>query len=178
MNLREHLALHDGIAVIVHPRFPVEEITLDQLGKIYGGAYAHWSQLGGPNLPITIWALNREHSSTANTLDEFVLKGIPLARNAKVVRRFKPLIDSVSNTEGAIGYISYLYLIDDRGPDTRVVKMLKIKKEEDSETVTPSKATINSRAYPLGRDLYFCWEEIPYREWLRRFVEFCRPELM
>jgi hypothetical protein len=45
---REFLVAYDALAVYVHKNNPLEEITLEQLGQIYGedGKVTKWSQLG------------------------------------------------------------------------------------------------------------------------------------
>ncbi|MEW6349251.1 MAG: substrate-binding domain-containing protein [Thermodesulfobacteriota bacterium] len=178
VTLGERLILRDGIAVITHPRLPVEEVTVEQVGKMFSGQYANWAQVGGPNLPITIWATNPEHSSTAEIFQDQVLKGASMAHTARLVARLKYVIENVSRTEGSIGYISYLYLIDNRGPDTRVVKILKTKKDQGSDAVAPSQDTIKAGTYPLVKAVHCYWQEGPGREWVKRFVEFFQPGLM
>lgn len=42
----------DGIAIIVHPSNPINELTLEQLEMIYNGTYTNWNQVGGNNAPI------------------------------------------------------------------------------------------------------------------------------
>src|SRR5688572_1873607 len=44
----EKTIAYDGIAIVVHPENPVKDISLEQLKKIYTGAYTNWKELGGP----------------------------------------------------------------------------------------------------------------------------------
>jgi len=47
----------DAIAVIVHPRSPVQQISRTELGQIYGGGITDWAELGfrkgGAIVPLT-----------------------------------------------------------------------------------------------------------------------------
>jgi len=45
----------DGITVIVHQNNPVEKLTLDQIGKIYRGEITNWKEVGGKDMPITLY---------------------------------------------------------------------------------------------------------------------------
>ncbi len=43
-----------GLAVIVHPSNPVNELTMEQIRKIYSGEYTNWNQVGGPDLGVNV----------------------------------------------------------------------------------------------------------------------------
>jgi len=45
----------DGIAVIVNPNNPINEITLEQLRDLFTGKITNWKELGGNNSPITLY---------------------------------------------------------------------------------------------------------------------------
>ena len=51
----------DGIAVIVHPENKVDNLTIKQLSDIFSGKITNWKQLGGANMPLTLYG--RENSS-------------------------------------------------------------------------------------------------------------------
>ena len=44
---REIAVAKDGIAVVVHPENPINELTLEQLGKIFTDPSVRWSDVGG-----------------------------------------------------------------------------------------------------------------------------------
>jgi len=178
MRLEQRLLMHDGIAVITHPRLTLTDISLEQLAKIHGGEYLNWSQVGGPNMPITAWGEGPDVSTTAAIFPERSFDPAHLARTIKLARNPKTLIEIISQNEGAIGCLSYMYLIEDRGTDPRAVKLLRIKKDRDLEGVAPTAQTIKSGAYPLVRPLYLYWNQNPSRDWLKRFVDFLNPSLM
>jgi phosphate transport system substrate-binding protein len=173
IKLQERLLLHDGIAFITHPRLGISELTYDQIRAIYGGKLTNWSQLAGPNVPVIAYTLDAQHSSVGAILREELFKDTPMSSQARVVRRSKNVIENVSRTEGAIGYTSHLYLIDDRGTDPRVVKVIKIRQREGVPAVGPSEETIKNRTYPVTAPLYFYWDDNPASHCTREFVEFC-----
>ncbi|NJO72275.1 MAG: phosphate ABC transporter substrate-binding protein [Oscillatoriales cyanobacterium RM1_1_9] len=46
----------DGIVVVVHPDLAVKGLTLAQLTNIYTGKITNWGEVGGPDLPIVLYA--------------------------------------------------------------------------------------------------------------------------
>jgi phosphate transport system substrate-binding protein len=173
IKLQEHLLVNDAVAFITHPRLGIGELTYDQIRAIYGGKITNWSQVGGPNVPVTAYALDSEHSCLGAILREDLFKGTPLSPQARVVRRSKNVIENVSRTEGTLGFTSHLYLIDDRGTDPRVVKVLKIKQREGDPAVGPSEETIKNSTYPVTVPLYFYWDDNSAAKCTKEFVGFC-----
>ena len=61
MAVKEYAVARDGIAMIVNPANPINELTLPQLKDIYTGAVTNWAQVGGENGDILLFS--RESSS-------------------------------------------------------------------------------------------------------------------
>lgn len=53
LQIAESPVGHAAITLITHPRNPVNELTLDQLRKLYTGEYDNWKSVGGPDEPVT-----------------------------------------------------------------------------------------------------------------------------
>ena len=51
-TLKEIPVAIDGIAVVVNPSLPINELTMDQVDAIYEGEITNWNELGGPDLRI------------------------------------------------------------------------------------------------------------------------------
>lgn len=62
----------DALAVLVHKSNPVENITLDQLRKVYTGRITNWSQLGGKNAPIELYVRKGKISGVGRTIRELI----------------------------------------------------------------------------------------------------------
>ena len=45
----------DALALIVHPGLPIDSLKLQDIGAIYDGTITNWSELGGPNLEISLY---------------------------------------------------------------------------------------------------------------------------
>lgn len=94
----------DAIAVIVNKNNPIEDISLDDLGKVFKGEITNWSELGGSNKRITL--IGREESS--GTREGFeTIAGI---RDKSVYHAEYPeagdIVSKVSSDDSAIGYCS------------------------------------------------------------------------
>ena len=70
-GLEENIVAIDGIAVIVHPDNDVEDLTTDQLKKIYTGEITNWSEVGGVDEAIVV--VGREAGSGTRGAFEEIL---------------------------------------------------------------------------------------------------------
>jgi phosphate transport system substrate-binding protein len=145
----ESVVARDGISVVVNPRNPINELTMEQLRKIFTGAYARWSQAGGPDQDIIV--LSRESSSgTYVFFQEHVLNKEDYTQKARLMPATSAIIQAVAADAGAIGYVGLGYAEEANGK----VKILRVKKDAASPAITPSEETVKSGAYPVARALY------------------------
>jgi phosphate transport system substrate-binding protein len=139
----------DGIAVIVNPQNPVGELTLDQLKKVYTGAYTRWSEVGGPDEAIGV--LSRESSSgTYVFFQEHVLQKQDYAAHVRLMPATAGIVQSVGEDKWAIGYVGLGYAT---GAGDKV-KVVKVKAKDDAPAVAPSEQTVKSGEYSIARNLY------------------------
>lgn len=163
----EHVVARDGIAIVVHPDNPVSVLTIEQLGKIYTGAYTNWSEVGGPDKPIGV--LSRESSSgTYVFFQEHVLKKKDYTTRARLMPATSAIIQSVSSDKWAIGYVGLGYAAE----AGEKVKTLAIKKEDSSQAVMPSEETVKSGEYSIARPLHLYTKGEPEGT-VREFLDFC-----
>jgi phosphate transport system substrate-binding protein len=155
----------DGISIMVNPANPVNELTLEQLKKIYTGEYTRWSEVGGPDQPIVL--LSREsNSGTYVFLQEHVLQKADYAASARLLPSTAAITESVSQDRWAIGYGGVAYA------EHAKVKTVKIKATVDSPAVAPSAATVHDGSYPISRPLYLYTNGAPAGT-VQSFVEYC-----
>ena len=137
---------YDGIAVIVSPLNPVNNLTSDQLQRIFAGKILNWAEVGGLDLPIDL--VNRDEASgTREAFKKLVMGDVPFDRAAAVLPGTGQVRDVVSRSEGAIGYISLGFVSPKFA--TREVKAVRV------DGVRPTPETVASGKYPIGRTLHF-----------------------
>lgn len=130
----------DGVAIIVNTANPVENLTMDQLGKIYLGTITNWKQVGGPDKPITL--VSRDPSSgTYEFMTSKVLNGGKFAASAKLLASTQAVADEVASDPNAIGYIGVGY-------ESNKIKVIGVNGVKASVT------TVKDETYPLWRFLY------------------------
>ncbi len=148
MGLHKTPVARDAITVVVNPGNPVSELSFEQLKKIFTGAYTSWDQVGGPAEPIVV--LSRESSSgTYLFFMEHVLASEDYTKNALLLPATSAIIQSVSDSPWAIGYVGLGYAV---GAQDKV-KMISVKKDADSPTVVPSVESVRSGEYSIARPL-------------------------
>ena len=130
----------DGIALITHPKNPVDGLTSEQLRSVYLGHIARWSEIGGIDSPITI--LSREDGSSTRAEFERLLLGDRLTtQSAQIAPSSAAMVSSVAQIPNSIGYVSMSYL-------DASVKALSI------DDVKPTPTTVYDNTYPLRSNLY------------------------
>ena len=97
----------DGVAVIVN-NAGVENLTLEQIAKIYSGEITNWNQVGGNDKLIAVIARD-DSSGTRECFDEKMeeaLEGWEMKTGVPEQNSTGAVLTQVQNTEGAIGYVS------------------------------------------------------------------------
>ena len=159
---------NDGLAVVVHKDNPINELTMEQVKKIYTGEYKNWKDLGGQDQPIDVYS--RESSSgTYKFFQEHVLNKKDYAKEVKLMPSTQTIIQSVSDSKWAVGYSGLGYTKNAN------IKILGIKKDDSSPVVMPSDKTVLDKTYSIARPLYLIFNGEPKDE-LKKFVDFCISE--
>ena len=139
INPVAHIVARDGIAVVVHPDNPINEISIQDIKAIYTCEISRWDKIGGKG---SIVVVSRDAASgTFEAFNELALNNAKLTDAALMLASNLEIARTVAQTPGAIGYIGLGYLSDD-------VKALKV------EGILPSEATVNDGSYPLARPLF------------------------
>jgi phosphate transport system substrate-binding protein len=148
--VKEVIAAYDALAVIVHPSNKVRNLTREQLEGIFTGKIKNWKEAGGADLAIVPYA--RETSSgTYEFFKESVLKNKNYLPGIMSMPATGAIIQSVSQTEGAISYVGLAYL-------NRDVKAIHISYDGGTTFVQPSVANAKNETYPIIRPLYYYYD--------------------
>ena len=121
----------DGIALVVNPANKLEDITLQDLAKVYSGEITNWKELGGDDKAIVV--IGREDGSGTRDGFESIVMGDKEPKYAQELESTGSVINAVATTDGAIGYAS-LANVDE------TVKALKVGGIEATEEIVKSGA--------------------------------------
>jgi phosphate transport system substrate-binding protein len=72
-RLKEEAVGYDAVTMVVNRELNIPGLTIEQLRGIYTGKITNWSQVNGPNLPITPFSLS-ESSGTFSSFKDLVLQ--------------------------------------------------------------------------------------------------------
>ncbi len=141
----EYKVAVDGLSIYVNTDSPIKVLTLGQLSDIFTGKTKNWKDVGGPDLPITLYS--RENSSgTYEFFKSKVLNGQDFAASAQTMPGTAAIIQAVSKAKGAIGYGGAGYGAG--------AKHLSIKKDDTSPAIDPTEENVINHTYPIWRYLY------------------------
>ena len=143
-GLQETVLAYDGIAMIVNPANPVEDLTLEQIADIYTGKITNWSELGGSDSEIVL--IGREAGSGTRSGFEEIVEVKDLCQYRQELSSTGDVIATVAQNPGAIGYASLASVKD-------TVKAVKVG------GVTPSEETVKDGTYAIQRPFVLVTKE-------------------
>lgn len=151
IEIEKVIVAYDALSVIVHPDNKVGQLTREQIEKIFTGEIKNWKEVGGDDLVIV--AYSRESSSgTYEFFKEEVLDDKNYASDILSMPATGAIVQSVSQTKGAIGYIGLAY-------QNETVKQLSVSYDQGKTFVAPSIATAKDKSYPIARPLFYMYNK-------------------
>lgn len=142
-----HVVAMDGIAPIVHPSNPVDELSVKQLRDIYTGRIRNWKEVGGKDEPIV--AISRDTSSnTYETWEKLVMDQERLLEGAEYVPSSGSVRARVRKTPRSIGPVGVSFVNES-------VKALRVN------GVKPSVENVQNGSWPISRNLYMVTNGAP-----------------
>ena len=160
----EQVIAIDGLAIILHPHNPLNQLNTEQLAQIFSGQISRWEQVGGTGGAIHLYARD-DQSGTWETFKELVLNrnGQPLSSTAQRFESSEQLSDAVSHDPQAIGFIGLPYI--------REAKAVAIV-DGASQPMLPLTSLIASEDYPLSRRLFLYLPPATNNPWAKALVAF------
>lgn len=161
---KETIVAMDALAVVTNPANKVTQLTREQLEGIFTGKIKNWKEVGGEDMTIVVYS--RESSSgTYEFFKEHVLNNKNYASSVLSMPATGSIIQSISQTKGAIGYVGYAYVEKD-------VRAIKVSFDKGKTFVAPSLATAKDKSYPIIRPLYYYYLSTS-EKMVKPFVDFC-----
>jgi phosphate transport system substrate-binding protein len=158
----EHVLGLDGIAVIVNPANPVNQLDKDKIMRIFTGEITDWSQVGAYKGAIKVYARN-DNSGTYDTFKSLVLAGKSLAAGAQRIEDSKALSDAVAADPYGIGFIGLPYI--------QSSKAIAVS-DKGTLALLPTRLTVSTEDYLLARRLYLYTPANPGNRYTRQLIEF------
>jgi phosphate transport system substrate-binding protein len=153
----------DGLSLYVNESNPVQELSLDQIKKIYTGETQNWKDVGGPDAKIILYG--RENSSgTYVYFKDNVLGGADFSPMTQTMPGTAAVVNAVAKDKYGIGYGGAAY--------GKGIKYAKVKKDAKSTAYEPTEANVKSGLYPISRYLYMYTRNRPtgplkeYVDWI------------
>ena len=103
-GLIETVLAYDGIAMIVNPDNPIQNLSLKDIAGIYTGKITNWSQVGGKNEEIVV--IGREAGSGTRDGFESITKTKDGCKYRQELTSTGDVITTVAQNPNAIGYAS------------------------------------------------------------------------
>jgi phosphate transport system substrate-binding protein len=162
----EQVIAIDGLAIILHPDNPLNQLDTVQLARIFSGEVKTWEDIGGRGGPIHLYARD-DQSGTYDTFKELVLsgRGKTLGSAAKRFESSEQLSDAVSADPQGIGFIGLPYV--------RQAKAVAIV-DGQSQAMLPLNSLIATEDYPLSRRLFFYLPPNEKNPWANALVAFAQ----
>ncbi|MDI9539998.1 MAG: phosphate ABC transporter substrate-binding protein [Bacillota bacterium] len=101
---------YDGIAIIVHPENPINDLDLETIAKIYTGEITNWSEVGGNDATIVL--IGREAGSGTRDGFEDITKTKDKCTYRQELTSTGDVITTVASNPDAIGYASVASIKD------------------------------------------------------------------
>jgi len=144
----------DALSIIVNEKNPVDSLTMAQVGSIFRGEIKNWKVVGGPDQKISLYG-RQSNSGTYSFLQEHVLNNKNYSQDVKEMNGNAQIIEAVTQDLAGVGYVGVGYLYDEKGEIRRGIKVLQIKKDENSPAYSPlDKEAVYSARYAISRPLY------------------------
>ena len=135
-GLKETILALDGVAIIVNPANPVNDLDIETIGKIYKGEITNWKEVGGNDAEIVL--IGREAGSGTRDGFETITGTKDACKYRQELTSTGDVITTVANNPDAIGYASLAALKDS-------VKALTVG------GVAPTEDTVKDGSYVVQR---------------------------
>lgn len=136
----------DGIAIIVNENSKIEDLSVDQIAKIFMGEVTDWSEIGGD--AGTIACIGREAGSGTRDGFESITGTDDKCKLSQELTSTGAVIEGVKNNPGAIGYASLSAVENAEG-----VKAITV------EGVACSEETVKDGSYKIQRPFVLVTKE-------------------
>ena len=153
---------YDGIAIIVNPENPVNDLDLETIAKIYTGEIKNWKEIGGKDAEIVL--IGREAGSGTRDGFESITDTEDKCKYRQELTSTGDVITTVASNPNAIGYASVASVKD-------TVKAITVG------GVAPTEETIKDGSYVIQRPFVLVTkEDTKLSETAQKFYDYALSE--
>ncbi|MBI5252743.1 MAG: substrate-binding domain-containing protein [Desulfomonile tiedjei] len=159
-----------AVAVITHERNPVNELTLEQLRRLFSGEYDNWKLVGGPDEPVRCLTRRIPESGGAVFFWNTVLHGEPFGKSTVMTETWEAILTACKRAQDLpIGIVP-------ASRNMSGVKLLGMKKDDSSASVVPKAENVENGTYPITLTFSFAWDDRSTSPSITKFVDFCQAQ--
>lgn len=103
-KLTVHELRKDEILFVVHPSNPVTSLTWKQIGDIHTGKITNWKEVGGKDMPITVYA-DALGGGTRNMVKKIVMGDVDYGLSTRTLSAVKRVAGLVAKDPAGIGAV-------------------------------------------------------------------------
>jgi phosphate transport system substrate-binding protein len=165
-NVKGIVIGYDAIAVFVHKRNPVENLTKEQLKGIFTGQIKNWKEVGGRNsgiIPNT--EIIGEKRATIEVFKKLVMDNEPYGKGFKEIDLPRDQLVYLANEESGVCAVSIGLLAAISDDMRKKIKVISIN------GVEPSEPNVRKHAYLIYRPLILATNGAPQGN-VREFISF------
>ena len=168
-NLYQAMIAREYIAIIVHPKSEVVNLSQQQVYDLLSGQIQNWQYAGGPVAPVHVISRIQE-STTRRFVEARILRGGHVSNQAIEVATAQQMLEQVAADPHALGFIALKDLnAQSQNPNQDQFRQLKI------DGVAISNKRVLTGRYPYTRSLYLL-RESQQSGLAAAFIEFaCSP---
>lgn len=146
-DVLERVIGFDGIVAVAGDNVPIDSLSESALARIFSGEVSNWSQFGGPDMPISVFA--REAGSEVRAaLDSMLLGPVGKGIGPNVISVDSNLgvaaaVKAFPNSIGITGFAA--------ADSARAIGI----PDACGTNIAPDRFSIKTQSYPLGSHVYF-----------------------
>ena len=169
-DLQVFTIARDGIAIVTSPEIELPSLSVEQVRDIFAGEITNFSEVGGPDAPITVVS-REEGSGTRAAFEELVMEykddagesQVKLISESALLQQSNGQVRTVvSTTPNTVGYLSFGFLDDSIGAVA-------------IDDVEPTVANVKNDSYPIARPLNMMTNGTP-NELAQAFLDYILSE--
>ena len=136
----------DGLAISLNEANPVQSLSLDQISDIFAGNIRNWREVGGLDLPVSIYR-QANNAGATEVFESLVMAPTrrSLSNIAFILDDSAAIEDAVESDRNGIGIVSI-----SNNPDANIVALRSVCGQISS----PTDFSIKTEEYPLSRRLF------------------------